>query len=302
MLALRRLTGTGRLSTVARASIPEVWGQACRGRSQDICAVLSVRTMSGFRDRKKKMMKKLKTDDKYRAEQEQRAAKQSAETVVEMEKIYKQLSIGQVVDPWVPAEGNLRKPIYTMEGLTQRWIRCKQFFSTTLGVGIVKKNLSGWKPMEFALHTEQIMIALNTALVNKDRQSLSLLTTGDVYQKITKAFSTPRKHQLVWKIENQIDRPKMVNCRVLELQGKGKFWCQATVRTKNRMTYSNIPEFLNVFAAENVKQNASNDTSTADVTDFVVVERDLENPDGVWRVAGKIVGGDPARPQVARSN
>eukprot|EP01134_Creolimax_fragrantissima_P003920 CFRG3920T1 len=252
-----------------------------------------MRDVSSFRDRKRKMKQMMKKDEEMR---NAAIAKQSPEVrndaIELMQKTYKKLSVGQVVDPYVPPEGSIKRPIYSSDGLLQRWHRVKQLFTTTLGVGIIKKNLPGFKPMEFALHAEQVLIALNTAVVNQDKSSLGLMTTGDVYRKLTMGvFSRNHSRKLSWSVVEQLERPRLVNVRVLQLEANGNYWGQCTVRTVNKVTFSNIPEFSNVFSKTNVTLDKKSGTTTADVIDFVVFERNLMDEKSVWRVAGKIMSG-----------
>eukprot|EP00123_Amoebidium_parasiticum_P008000 comp18513_c0_seq1/m.19912 comp18513_c0_seq1/g.19912 ORF comp18513_c0_seq1/g.19912 comp18513_c0_seq1/m.19912 type:complete len:276 (-) comp18513_c0_seq1:505-1332(-) len=194
------------------------------------------------------------------------------------------LSLGQLVIESPPFEKDQMKSIFSKDGFGQRWQNFKGMFQSTIGVAIAKRHMKGFKVREFAEQVEQVYIRVNTALATGDSETLKTSVTGNVYLKMIE--NGPKRKGKVtpmWKVEQIMERPRMVALRAIQVESAQDTWIQVMVRLHHRQVWNGA------------FKGFSNDNTVThqEVIEYVVLERHVVDPDSQWLICGKIVKKNP---------
>ncbi|XP_069763125.1 large ribosomal subunit protein mL45 [Narcine bancroftii] len=253
--------------------------QVCQGLEAllspvKLCASAIVITV---RTKKKHFIPPRKQDPS--ADQEKLA--RAAGLVIQQQYIERPINISctaGIFDPYVPPEGDARMSTLSKAGLKQRMEQVKQSATSQLALRKVKEYDSEFSIKDFASKAQEIYINAHLCLVNFDKVKLHKLVTERCYPDMVRGnrFKTIR-----WKFLRSLEAPKVVHVRCPDMVSKGNVYGQVTVRFHTQQTLAIYDRFGRLmFGSEDLSK---------DVLEYVVLERHLVNPYGLWRMHGKIV-------------
>jgi large subunit ribosomal protein L45 len=136
-----------------------------------------------------------------------------------------------------------------------------------------------FRPVEFAKSSQQRFIDTNAALQDKDKHGLRTFLTENAVESLKEEVE---RRQFVWKFLEQIERPRVVNAKIIPMESKDNYFAQVVVRLHSSqimVVYNAVGQILRGHPS---KPNR--------VIDYVVMERHLETMGGGlgWRIAGKL--------------
>uniref|UniRef100_A0A4W3J3L7 Large ribosomal subunit protein mL45 n=1 Tax=Callorhinchus milii TaxID=7868 RepID=A0A4W3J3L7_CALMI len=185
---------------------------------------------------------------------------------------------GGIFDPYIPPEGDGRFSSLTKEGLKQRAQHIRQSAASQLAIRKVKDYDNNFKARDFALKAQEIYIEAHNCLVNFNKEKLHSLVTERCYPDMVRGN---RYKTIRWTFTESLEPPRVVHVRCPDMINKGNFYGQVTVRMHTKQTLAIYDRFGRLmYGMEDIPK---------DVLEYVVMERHLVNPYGMWRMHGKIV-------------
>jgi len=185
-------------------------------------------------------------------------------------------SPGQIIDIFTPEEWLPSNPIYTSDGLKQKWKNFMDMVRSTYSVALMKKQgLSDFNAVEFGEEAQELLVTVNKAFARKKPDSVRDLLTDTAYMELRKAQGA--KLLGTYAYHGEVERPRVVYTRSFKQDKDDKdLFTQVTVRIKTTQSLNNGPR--------------------KDVLEFVVLERYMTETDlGKWRICGKL---PPPRPKM----
>lgn len=86
---------------------------------------------------------------------------------------------------------------------------------------------------------------------------------------------------IVWNFIQCLEPPRIVHIRVTEMLSKKNKFAQITVRLHTQQTLAVYDRFGRLMLGS--------ESTVKDVLEYVVFEKHITNPHGVWRIHGKII-------------
>ncbi|GCC29396.1 large ribosomal subunit protein mL45 [Chiloscyllium punctatum] len=183
-----------------------------------------------------------------------------------------------IFDPYVPPEGDARMSSLTKAGFKQRLEQTKQSAASQLAIRKVKEHDQEFRSKDFASKAQDIYIEAHNCLVNFDKVLLHKLVTERCYPDMVRGN---RYKTICWRFLQSLEAPKLVHVRCPDMVSKGNLYGQVTVRFHTQQTLAIYDRFGRLMYG--------NEDLPKDVLEYVVFERHLVNPYGLWRMHGKIV-------------
>jgi len=93
---------------------------------------------------------------------------------------YNVQSTGRLISEYVPLEKFARAPLYTVQGLGQRWRAFKEGTAIVYSGAMIRRKLrkkDPFRPIEFARQAQKQFAEVNAAIQRKDKQTLRALAT-----------------------------------------------------------------------------------------------------------------------------
>ncbi|XP_067824863.1 39S ribosomal protein L45, mitochondrial [Heptranchias perlo] len=213
------------------------------------------------------------------ADQEQIA--RAAGMVIRQQYMERSINISStagIFDPYIPPEGDARMSSLTKAGLKQRAEQIKQQATSQLAVRKVKEYDREFNTKDFASKAQDIYIEAHSCLANFDKVALHRLVTERCYPDMVRGN---RYKTIRWKFLHSLEAPRVVHVRCPDMVHKGNLYGQVTVRFHTQQTLAIYDRFGRLMYG--------NEDLPKDVLEYVVIERHLVNPYGLWRMHGKIV-------------
>ncbi|XP_062386984.1 39S ribosomal protein L45, mitochondrial isoform X1 [Sardina pilchardus] len=183
-----------------------------------------------------------------------------------------------VFDPYIPPEGDARLSSLSKEGLKQRTEQIKQSAASQLAIRKIKDYDSDFTTKNFAVRAQEIFIEAHEALTNFNKVKLHSLVTERCYPEMVRGS---RYKTLRWRFVESLEPPKVVHTRCPDMVSKGNLYAQVTVRMHSRQTLAIYDRFGRLMLGS--------ESEPRDVLEYLVIERHLINPYGMWRLHAKIV-------------
>ncbi|KAK3533515.1 hypothetical protein QTP70_023330 [Hemibagrus guttatus] len=217
--------------------------------------------------------------EKSQAEQEARA--RAAGVVIRQEYMERPINISctaGVFDPYIPPEGDARLSSLSKEGLKQRTEQLRQSAASQLAIRKIKDHDPEFSTKEFAMRAQEIFIQAHLALTQFNKEKLHSLVTERCYPEMVRGnrFKTLR-----WHFVESLEPPRLVHARCPDMISKGNLYGQVTIRLHSRQTLAIYDRFGRMMLGD--------EEEPRDVLEYLVMERHLVNPYGLWRLHGKIV-------------
>ncbi|KAI8492379.1 39S ribosomal protein L45, mitochondrial [Branchiostoma belcheri] len=216
--------------------------------------------------------------------QEDPAAAMKRQGIVPDDKLDRQVNISctpEVMDPYIPPEGDGRQSVLSKEGAVQRLSSAKALATSQISVRKIKEFDKEFSTKTFAGTAQEIYKEAHDCLANfntRNRHRLHQLVTEKCYPDMVRGF---RFRTIHWTFHESVEPPKVVHVRHNDLITKGNVYGQVTVRMHTRQTLAIYDKFGRLeFGDENLVK---------DVLEYVVFERHLPNPYSSWRMHTKIV-------------
>ncbi|XP_061840326.1 large ribosomal subunit protein mL45 [Nerophis lumbriciformis] len=181
-------------------------------------------------------------------------------------------------DPYVPPEGDARLSSLSREGLKQRTEQLRQSAASQLAIRKIKELDPQFSSKGFAERAQEIFIEAHCALCTFNKEKLHSLVTERCYPEMTRGN---RYKTLRWRFVESLEPPKVVQARCPDMVTKGNLYGQVTVRMHSRQTLAIYDRFGRLMLGS--------EEQPKDVLEYLVLERHLVNPYGLWRLHGKIV-------------
>ncbi|KFV10083.1 hypothetical protein N339_05723, partial [Pterocles gutturalis] len=183
-----------------------------------------------------------------------------------------------IIDPYVPPEGDARLTPLSKDGLKQKMEKLKQTAASQLALRKVKDHDPDFSTKTFPEKAQEIFIEAHNSLANFNKQKLHSLVTERCYPEMVRGN---RYKTIRWSFVESLEPPRVVHVRCTSIVNRGNLYGQVTVRMHTRQILAIYDRFGRLmYGGEQVPK---------DVLEYVVFERYLVNPYGTWRMHGKIV-------------
>uniref|UniRef100_A0A8D0F1N7 Large ribosomal subunit protein mL45 n=1 Tax=Strix occidentalis caurina TaxID=311401 RepID=A0A8D0F1N7_STROC len=188
------------------------------------------------------------------------------------------LHTADIMDPYVPPEGDARLSSLSKDGLKQKMEKLRQTATSQLALRKVKDHVPDFSTKTFPEKAQEIFIEAHNCLANFNKQKLHSLVTERCYPEMVRGN---RYKTIRWSFLESLEPPRVVHVRCDSIVNRGNLYGQVTVRMHTRQTLAIYDRFGRLmYGGEQVPK---------DVLEYVVFERYLVNPYGAWRMHGKIV-------------
>ncbi|KAM9254975.1 large ribosomal subunit protein mL45 [Cariama cristata] len=183
-----------------------------------------------------------------------------------------------IIDPYIPPEGDARLTSLSKDGLKQKVEKLKQTAVSQLALRKVKDHDPDFSTKTFPEKAQEIFIEAHNCLANFNKQKLHSLVTERCYPEMVRGN---RYKTIRWSFVESLEPPRVVHVRCDSFVNRGNLYGQVTVRMHTRQILAIYDRFGRLmYGGEQVPK---------DVLEYVVFERYLVNPYGTWRMHGKIV-------------
>ncbi|KFZ66140.1 hypothetical protein N321_07141, partial [Antrostomus carolinensis] len=183
-----------------------------------------------------------------------------------------------IIDPYVPPEGDARLTSLSKDGLKQKMEKLKQTAASQLALRKIKDHDPDFSTKTFPEKAQEIFIEAHNSLANFNKQKLHSLVTERCYPEMVRGN---RYKTIRWRFVESLEPPRVVHIRCDSIVNRGNLYGQVTVRMHTRQILAIYDRFGRLmYGGEQVPK---------DVLEYVVFERYLVNPYGAWRMHGKIV-------------
>ncbi|KAK2516582.1 large ribosomal subunit protein mL45 [Columba livia] len=195
-----------------------------------------------------------------------------------IERTFYLASTSEIMDPYVPPEGDARLSSLSKDGLKQKMEKLKQSATSQLALRKIKDHDPDFSTKTFPEKAQEIFIEAHNSLANFNKQKLHSLVTERCYPEMVRGN---RYRTIRWSFVESLEPPRVVHIRCDSLMNRGNLYGQVTVRMHTRQTLAIYDRFGRLmYGGEQMPK---------DVLEYVVFERYLVNPYGTWRMHGKIV-------------
>ncbi|XP_038606082.1 39S ribosomal protein L45, mitochondrial [Tachyglossus aculeatus] len=235
--------------------------------------VMPVRTKRRFTPPQKKA--------KFWTEEENRARARAAGVVIPNERPERPIVLNctaGVFDPYIPPEGDARLTPLLQAGLKQRVERLKQRVASQMAIRKVKEHDPTFSVKTFAAKAQEIFTEAHNCLNTANHDRLHDLVTEHCFPKM--AEETKLK-TVRWRFVESLEPPRVVQVRCSDTVSAGNVYGQVTVRMHTRQALAIYDRFGRLMYGR--------EDPPRDVLEYVVLEKQLRNPYGAWRLHDKIV-------------
>ncbi|XP_069733342.1 large ribosomal subunit protein mL45 [Phaenicophaeus curvirostris] len=185
---------------------------------------------------------------------------------------------GDIIDPYIPPEGDARLTSLSKDGMKQRMEKLKQTAASQLALRKIKDHDPNFSTKTFPEKAQEIFIEAHNSLANFNKQKLHSLVTERCYPEMVRGN---RYKTIRWSFVESLEPPRVVHVRCDSIVNRGNLYGQVTVRMHTRQILAIYDRFGRLmYGGEQVPK---------DVLEYVVFEKYLVNPYGTWRMHGKIV-------------
>lgn len=182
-----------------------------------------------------------------------------------------------VIDPYVPPEGDGVASIISKEGVGQKLSAAK---GKTLRLNAMRKlrsYLEDFDPQDWALNEGlNIYIKAHEALAAGNEEALYSLVTDTCLPKMM--YNCELK-TIKWKYFKSIDLPRIVNVKTQE--NEGLVFAQLTVRFHSQQMLAIYDRFGRLVSGS--------EAIIKDVLEYIVFENRVSSTNGIWRIHDKII-------------
>lgn len=183
-----------------------------------------------------------------------------------------------IIDPYVPPEGDARLSSLSKDGVKQKMEKLKQTAASQLALRKIKDHDLDFSTKTFPEKAQEIFIEAHNCLANFNKQKLHSLVTERCYPEMVRGN---RYKTIRWRFVESLEPPRVVHVRCESIVNRGNLYGQVTVRMHTRQILAIYDRFGRLmYGGEQVPK---------DVLEYVVFEKYLVNPYGTWRMHGKIV-------------
>ncbi|TPX66023.1 hypothetical protein SpCBS45565_g04766 [Spizellomyces sp. 'palustris'] len=192
-----------------------------------------------------------------------------------------------IADPFIPYPSEKRPSLLSKEGKEYAKQRVRALAVSFISAWRVRTHIKGWKPKPFAYEAQELYTAMNHAFAKGDKDELRSFVTDSMLANLNadmKAASRLGRYE--WKSHGQFEHPTTVHIAAVKVQfekgGPQYHMAQVTVKVSLKQSVA-LYNKNNVLVGGNPKD-------IKNVTEYIVIERWLDNPDldEDWRIAGKI--------------
>ncbi|KAM6368601.1 large ribosomal subunit protein mL45 isoform 1-T1 [Pluvialis apricaria] len=195
-----------------------------------------------------------------------------------IERTFYLASTADIIDPYIPPEGDARLTSLSKDGVKQKMEKLKQTAASQLALRKVKDHDPSFSTKTFPEKAQEIFIEAHNCLANFNKQKLHSLVTERCYPEMVRGN---RYRTIRWSFVESLEPPRVVHIRCDSIVNRGNLYGQVTVRMHTRQILAIYDRFGRLmYGGEQVPK---------DVLEYVVFEKYLVNPYGTWRMHGKIV-------------
>ena len=184
----------------------------------------------------------------------------------------------QVVEPYVPPEGDGKANFISKEGAKQSVEFVGKKGKSLIALRKIKQFEDDFSMKNFAETAKEIYINMHTALCDRDEKLLHTLATESVFPLL---MHQTKMKTLRWNFYGSLEPEKVVLMRVENGLDEDDFFGQVTVRFHTQQSLAVYDRFGRlIYGSESVLR---------DVLEYIVFEKRLSNIYGQWRVHEKIL-------------
>ncbi|XP_053944497.1 39S ribosomal protein L45, mitochondrial [Cuculus canorus] len=195
-----------------------------------------------------------------------------------MERTFYLACTADIIDPYIPPEGDARLTSLSKDGLKQKMEKMKRTAASQLALRKIKDHDPNFSSKTFPEKAQEIFIEAHNSLANFNKQKLHSLVTERCYPEMVRGN---RYKTIRWSFVESLEPPRVVHIRCDSIVNRGNLYGQVTVRMHTRQILAIYDRFGRLmYGGEQVPK---------DVLEYVVFEKYLVNPYGTWRMHGKIV-------------
>nr|XP_021401148.1 39S ribosomal protein L45, mitochondrial [Lonchura striata domestica] len=187
-----------------------------------------------------------------------------------MERTFFLACTAEIMDPYVPPEGDARLTSLSKDGVKQQMQKLRQTAASQLAYVPLQEFF--WEPLSLCWGDRGCF------LCSFNKQKLHSLVTERCYPDMVRGN---RYRTIRWRFVESLEPPRVVHVRCEGVLNRGNLYGQVTVRMHSRQILAIYDRFGRLmYGGEEIPK---------DVLEYVVFERYLVNPYGTWRMHGKII-------------
>ncbi|XP_054260513.1 probable 39S ribosomal protein L45, mitochondrial [Macrosteles quadrilineatus] len=197
-----------------------------------------------------------------------------------MERPYFISTTGEIVEPYVPPEGDGKVSFITKEGAKQNIEFIGKKGKSLLALRKLRKFDDDFELDDFLITAQDVYMKAHNAMmkVREDKEELQLYVTERAYPQMIHNVEDKTIH---WKMIGLLDPPRLVQARTVEIISKDNLFCQLTVRFHTQQTLAIYDRFGRLLYGSEILAK--------DVLEYVIFEKHLSNKYGRWRIHAKII-------------
>ncbi|ORY08320.1 Tim44-domain-containing protein [Basidiobolus meristosporus CBS 931.73] len=183
-----------------------------------------------------------------------------------------------VLDDFVPLKRQDRPSLLSKKGWKVSMAHWKNTVLSTLGVGMVKFHVKGFKPKQFVQDAEELYNEMNTAFASGNLDVLKEVCTETMFAKL-KAQMKGRSGTYKWFTKGEVEKPRLVTLRFGRLADK-MILAQATVRIHSKQGMVVQNKKGQIIGGDRKK--------TQDILEYIVLQRMISQPGTKWQIYCKV--------------
>ncbi|XP_033375898.1 39S ribosomal protein L45, mitochondrial, partial [Parus major] len=137
----------------------------------------------------------------------------------------------EIMDPYVPPEGDARLTSLSKDGVKQQMQKLRQTAASQLALRKIKDHDPDFSTRTFPEKAQEIFIEAHNSLANFNKQKLHSLVTERCYPDMVRGN---RYRTIRWRFLESLEPPRVVHVRCEGVMNRGNLYGQVTVRMHSR--------------------------------------------------------------------
>ncbi|XP_041258279.1 39S ribosomal protein L45, mitochondrial [Onychostruthus taczanowskii] len=148
-----------------------------------------------------------------------------------MERTFFLACTAEIMDPYVPPEGDARLSSLSKDGVKQQMQKLRQTAASQLALRKIKDHDPDFSTKTFPEKAQEIFIEAHNSLANFNKQKLHSLVTERCYPDMVRGN---RYKTIRWSFVESLEPPRVVHVRCEGVLNRGNLYGQVTVRMHSR--------------------------------------------------------------------
>lgn len=188
------------------------------------------------------------------------------------------LQTGDVLEPYVPPEGDGKRSIFSTAGAKQNVEFLSKKSKSYMTIRKVRQYDDDFESDTFPQTAQEIYLNAHRCLAEKDKYKLREYVTEKAYGEMR---HNTLNVTMRWKFLESLEPPRIVHARQTSVISKENLFAQITVRFHTQQTLAVYDRFGRLMHGSEILAK--------DVLEYAVFEKNISNEYGTWRLHGKII-------------